>query len=499
MKKITIIAFVASLGLLSSCFEDEGNYDYKAPLSINVENVAASYTVIPGVDRLQISPKISPEDREYDCFWTVTAADATWGSNVDTLSHSRDLDYPVTLNLGTYKLRFCAKDRATGIFSYLEYDLKVTTDMASGWWVLKTDGDSADVDFFSEDKVKHDIVKTVNGVHLGGEAVGLHFTSNYWDFDAVSQKDRKAEAVFLAAKNDLIVVDYFTGRIIRDYDKLFIDKPAKKEVLSIFTGPSDTHVCVGGNIYTMYNSKYDIYNQFLIKAGGQYDLSPLHHAAGTLPVLFNNSNSSFCSVSRTSTTLEYFKDGTPSPRNMDKDLIYIGGQTTETWTQGNGALAVMRKKDASKYYLYTLNGQPYDTNSNPITKEEELSSSLGLLTADIMAVNQNNRIIYYSKSNKLYACNLDNQQETLQEVQPGDGETVTYMEFIKFAPYGANSLWFDYMAIATTKDNRYKLSLHPVSAGKIMPATKVLEGTGTVKRACYMYQSTSGILTSTLF
>lgn len=149
--------------------------------------------------------------------------------------------------------------------------------------------------------------------------------------------------------------------------------------------------------------------------------------------------------------------------------------------------------------FYTLNGQPYDTNSNPITKEEELSSSLGLLTADIMAVNQNNRIIYYSKSNKLYACNLDNQQETLQEVQPGDGETVTYMEFIKFAPYGANSLWFDYMAIATTKDNRYKLSLHPVSAGKIMPATKVLEGTGTVKRACYMYQSTSGILTSTLF
>lgn len=116
-----------------------------------------------------------------------------------------------------------------------------------------------------------------------------------------------------------------------------------------------------------------------------------------------------------------------------------------------------------------------------------------------MAVNQNNRIIYYSKSNKLYACNLDNQQETLQEVQPGDGETVTYMEFIKFAPYGANSLWFDYMAIATAKDNRYKLSLHPVSAGKIMPATKVLEGTGTVKRACYMYQSTSGILTSTLF
>lgn len=499
MKKTTMITFVAAIGLLSSCFKDEGNYDYKEPLSINVENVAASYTVIPGVDRLQISPKISPENREYDCFWTVTAADATWDTNVDTLSHSRDLDYPVALSLGTYKLRFCAKDKATGIFSYLEYDLKVTTDMASGWWVLKTEDSHADIDFFSEEKVKRDVVKTVNGVQLDGEAVGLHFTSYYWDFDAVSQKDRRTEAVFLAAKNDLVVVDYFTGRIIRDYDKLFIDKPARKEVLSIFAGPSDTHVCIGGNVYTMYNSKYDIYNQFLLKVGGQYELSPLHHAAGTLPLLFNDSNSSFCSVSRTSMSLDYFKDGTPSPKNMGKDLIYIGGQTTETWTQGNGALAVMKQKDANKYYLYTLNGQPYDTSKNPITKEEELGSNLGLVTADMMAVNQNNRIIYYSKDNKLYACNLDNQQETLQEVQPGVGEKVTYMEFVKFAPYGQNSLWFDYMAIATVKDNHYKLSLHPVSAGKIMPAAKVLEGTGTVKRVCYMYQSANGVLTSTLF
>lgn len=499
MKKTTMITFVAAIGLLSSCFKDEGNYDYKEPLSINVENVAASYTVIPGVDRLQISPKISPENKEYDCFWTVTAADATWDTNVDTLSHSRDLDYPVALSLGTYKLRFCAKDKATGIFSYLEYDLKVTTDMASGWWVLKTEDSHADIDFFSEEKVKRDVVKIVNGVQLDGEAVGLHFTSYYWDFDAVSQKDRRTEAVFLAAKNDLVVVDYFTGRIIRDYDKLFIDKPARKEVLSIFAGPSDTHVCIGGNVYTMYNSKYDIYNQFLLKVGGQYELSPLHHAAGTLPLLFNDNNSSFCSVSRTSMSLDYFKDGTPSPKNMGKDLIYIGGQTTETWTQGNGALAVMKQKDANKYYLYTLNGQPYDTSKNPITKEEELGSNLGLVTADMMAVNQNNRIIYYSKDNKLYACNLDNQQEILQEVQPGVGEKITYMEFVKFAPYGQNSLWFDYMAIATVKDNHYKLSLHPVSAGKIMPAAKVLEGTGTVKRVCYMYQSANGVLTSTLF
>ncbi len=499
MKKTTIIAFGATLALMTGCFEDEGNYDYKEPLTIEVGNVAESYTVTPGTDRLTISPTVTPADRKYDYFWTLTPAGATWGTKVDTLARTKDLDYPVNMSLGSYKLRFCAKDRATGIFAYTEYDLQVTTDMASGWWVLKTEGDSTDVDYFNDTKQKHDIIRGANGRHLAGAAVGLDFTSSYWTFDEKSQRDKRVEAVFLAAGKDLVVVDYFTGRILSDYDALFIDKPARREVKAIFQGPSDTHVVVDEQVYSMYHSKYDIYSQFLIKAGGQYDLSPLHHAAGTLPLLYNRRNTSFCSVQRSSTSLEYFKDGTPSPKNMGLDLLYIGGQTTQTWTQGDGALAVMKKQGAENYYLYTLNGQPYDTNSNPIQKVEDLDASMGLVKADLMALNQTNRIIYYVRDNKLYATNLDNKQETLQDVQPAPGEKVTYLEFIKFAPYSLDSLWFDYVAIATAKDGHYKLNLHPVAAGRLLPAAKTFEGTGTVKRIQYMYQSSYGIYTSTLF
>jgi hypothetical protein len=42
-------------------------------------------------------------------------------------------------------------------------------------------------------------------------------------------------------------------------------------------------------------------------------------------------------------------------------------------------------------------------------------------------------------------------------------------------PYGFDSLWFDYVAIATAKDGHYKVSLHPVAAGKLLPATKTFE------------------------
>ena len=73
------------------------------------------------------------------------------------------------------------------------------------------------------------------------------------------------------------------------------------------------------------------------------------------------------------------------------------------------------------------------------------------------------------------------------------------MEFLKYAPYGLDSTWFDYLAIATAQNGHYKLYLHPVPAGNVKPAVKVLEGKGEVKRACFMSQTKNGFYTSTLF
>ena len=162
MNNIKVIAIGVVLATLSGCFSDEGNYDYDAPLVISVEGIENSYAVSPTGDRLTISPVITPADRTYDCFWTVTSASATWGDKVDTISRQQNLDYPVNLDMGNYKLRFNAKDRQTGVFSYTEYDLSVTTDMAAGWWLLKTVDGETDIDFFSTEKDKHDVLMSAN-------------------------------------------------------------------------------------------------------------------------------------------------------------------------------------------------------------------------------------------------------------------------------------------------------------------------------------------------
>ena len=310
----------------------------------------------------------------------------------------------------------------------------------------------------------------------------------------------QTNAVFAASSGDIVALDYFTGKIVANYEDLFVDLPSQRKVQAMFSGPSDVHVCVDNTVYTMYNSRYNIYKQFIIKSLGDYQLSPYRHCShATLPLLFDEKTSSFCTVSRNSPNLDFFTDGSPSSKNLDMDMIYMGGKSTTASSQGDVALAVMKKKNTNDYQLFTLNGFASSVSSNPVQQTTTLNSNLEMLKADVRALNQNNNIIYYFKNSKLYACNLDNQTESEQDIMLSAGEEVTYMEFLKYSPYGLNDSWFDYLAIATVKNGNYKVYLHPVSAAIVLPAEKTFEGKGRVKRVCYMEQSRNGIYTTTLF
>ena len=88
-------------------------------------------------------------------------------------------------------------------------------------------------------------------------------------------------------------------------------------------------------------------------------------------------------------------------------------------------------------------------------------------------------------------------EEREQTASFGAGETITYMEFAKFMqPYNDTSKWFSYLLIGTKDGNNYKLYLHPVQGGNILPAETVYEGTGEIKRAIYIANLSGSIYPS---
>lgn len=485
MKTLHIIFTLCITCLGIACYEDEGNYDYTDKLDITISGVQETYDLTVG-ESISLKPQITPTNREYDCFWGIIASNST-SNSVDTISFEQNLDYKVNLRTGSYHLLFCAKDKTTGIYAYERYNLTVGTETTDAWWVLKENNNGTDLDLITPTKTMPNFISNMNNKQMAGAPVSLAFTLYYSEFDSTTNANVKVSSIFVASEQDIVALDYYSGKLIRDYNNFFYEFPQNRKVTHLFNGPSDIHAVVDNHLYTIPAMKSGApYTQFSIKVDGNYKLSSQYHAVGAKqPLLYDDISSSFCSVSRGTSLLMYTDNSGISPNNMDMELIFMGSRSPSIYSQGDIAYAIM--KNDNKYYLINIDATLINRiNSNPIKEMIEMPSNLGVLNADFRTVNENNDIIYYTKGNEVFACNLSTWEETPQNLGIGNGETISYIEYIKFAPYGGESDWFDYVVIATHQNGQYKLHMHPIQAGNIQPAEKVYSGEGIVKKALFV-------------
>ncbi len=371
--------------------------------------------------------------------------------------------------------------------AYKRYNLTVGTETTDAWWVLKENSNGTDLDLITPTKTMPDFISRINGKQMAGAPVSLAFTLYYSEFDSTTNTNVKISSVFVASEQDIVALDYYSGRLIRDYDNFFYEFPQNRKVTHLFNGPSDIHAVIDNHVYTIPAMKSSApYTRFSIKVDGNYQLSSQYHAVGAKqPLLYDEISSSFCSVTRGTSLLMYTDNSGISPNNMNMELIFIGSRSPNIYAPGDVAYAIM--KNGNQYYLINIDGTLINrVNSNPIKEMVKIPSDKGVLNADFRTLNENNDIIYYTKGNDIFACKLDTFEEIPQNLGIGSGETITYMEYVKFAPYGGNTDWFDYVVIATHQNGQYKLYLHPIQAGNIQPAEKVYTGEGKVKKALFI-------------
>jgi len=484
MRILHIILTLCIVCLGIACYENKGNYDYTDKLEITVSGMQEAYNLTVG-ETISLKPQITPVNREYDCFWGIIASNSG-SNNVDTISFDQNLDYKISLRTGSYNLLFCARDKATGIYAYERYNLTVGTETTDAWWILKENSNGTDLDLITPTKTMSNFISSINGKQMAGAPVSLAFTHYYSEFDSTINANVKISSVFVASEQDIVALDYYSGKLIRDYDNFFYEFPQNRKVTHLFNGPSDIHAVIDNHIYTIPAMKNGApYTQFSIKVDGNYQLSSQYHAVGAKqPLLYDEISYSFCSVARGTSLLMYTDNSGISPNDMDMELIFMGSRSPSI-SAGDVVYAIM--KNGNKYNLINIDGTLINrVNSNPIKEMVEMPSDLGILNADFRTVNENNDIIYYTKDNRVFACKIDTWEEEPQDLGIGSGETITYMEYVKFAPYDSNPDWFDYVVIATHQNGQYKLYLHPIQAGNIQPAEKVYTGEGKVKKALFI-------------
>lgn len=145
MKKY-ILPFL-TLGLLASCVEDEGNYNYKHLNEVDIQDIEESYAPLAYMDNVTISPVLSgslagTDLSSYEYEWHICLDGHT---NHMVISTEKDLDWPANIAPGTYTLYFVVKDRTTGLETQKSTNLIVGSPYLRGFMVLGDDMETGNV------------------------------------------------------------------------------------------------------------------------------------------------------------------------------------------------------------------------------------------------------------------------------------------------------------------------------------------------------------------
>ena len=137
---------------VSACSQDKGNYDYsdlREPMITGLEDVEvltfSHLSLTPDLGEFTFPPE------EYSFEWK--AVDNNGGMEPVVIGKEMDLDYEVTLPVGSYTLFFTVTERETGLYWQSEMQLLVSSSMSEGWMVLCSD----------EGRARLDVVSTVTG------------------------------------------------------------------------------------------------------------------------------------------------------------------------------------------------------------------------------------------------------------------------------------------------------------------------------------------------
>ena len=150
MKKLYILTLAVTIAaMVSSCYKDKGNYSYATSEVITITGIAPSYDKISKQDKITLTPTVSSSspNASFEYFWGIYETNVQ-GSvpKIDTIAKTLNLDYFITQSAKAWVLVFGAKNKTTGLQQLVTSTINVITPFTRGWYVLKDDGTSTDLD-----------------------------------------------------------------------------------------------------------------------------------------------------------------------------------------------------------------------------------------------------------------------------------------------------------------------------------------------------------------
>lgn len=430
---------VAVCGLFSSCAEDNGTYQYLSDEeagvikfdTIGIENrLALVQNMTPG-QHIVFEPNVKyryPERLRYRWF-ILTLKNGSYEAQqvgnkmvyppADTISHSKQLDWNVNLEPGTYRFYLMAEDSITGMRGYYQAEEQYVSVQATGtqgglYMLSEYDGQT-DIDvmtstlmlIYGNDQQFPHYYSSLTGHMLPGKPVFIHGTNT-----GSTAKD----GYMVCTDQNLYRFNKVQMQEMNDWSTMFYDTPEKFAPQAFFYTNNCDFLINDGKLHVLYTNKAND-RKFSAPIAGDYEAGnylmfnskttwgAIQGAINADQVIYDRKNHRFRPYYAYGSSVSSF-------RNTTGDTIYVDANKLPAdpvaiLNGGSNQTYCILKNNDGQYYLYRFNFYNKVDNGNLAADGARsvisLSGCKDIDKAKYFASNTNGYAFYYATDKGVYS------------------------------------------------------------------------------------------------
>lgn len=354
-------------------------------------------------------------------------------------------------------------------------DIRVINELSEGFYVMKeVEGDSdLDLHFLDGEKLEN-LLYRKNGVRLAGAPNSCSVLLKYSYIDTTTAAFVPTTALALATKEDFHIVDVADLGTIYSHENMFYGEvPGGEE--SLFA----CFHCYGTSYFSDKGTYFCYYDLLWGNGGsGKFPVATAINGGckpninicsdGSNVFFFDELNGRFLCIDANGGLYDYpDQEGIPV-NGIRHSLLFLGN------TGGKQVAIFQDADDAEKLWLYELElvvedplwGGTMANTGNPITKVSEISNEK-LKKAELFCSNETSaRILYFVMEDQVYAYDIDNQTETLLNLDGLDaGEEISFIRHRYWGREADPEKNFDCLVVGTQTGNDYEICMYDLTGG----------------------------------
>lgn len=452
--------------LICSCYEDKGNYEYDDDLEITLDSINFPDKVYTILDTVQIEPVVFPIERKYTYWWGISVKNLIGAPpKLDTLCHTKNLNWIVNLKPEEYTVVFCATDTETGISKYFDKNFKVHSEFTTGTYLCKEINGETDYDLYSAKGDVNNLIKGIYNSSFKGEATDAYFLKMWQPDSTFPGGFKQVPSILTSTIDGLYLTKLDDVSLLKDFDNFFYETPTTRNVSTLilvsgYGSYSAAYVCIDGLLYGQ---------DLMSRGSGEFGAPKVtpHKLSNVYanttfaePFLFNELDHSLCFANRISGYLNYFDDkNTKGLTQGIKKMIMIGND----WA--DNALLVIPNKVEEEESVGILKSN--SAHPSIAIKFERIEISSDKKIFDMEEAVGMSQVVYFSEGNQIYSSSVNNDfaEQLLISLPAGYKVSNMYPN-----PHGGGA---KFLHISAYLGDDYFVYKYKVQAGKLIPIDEV--------------------------